>query len=91
MPPLTYLERLQLAWFLWWRILLTSIFVNLGLGTMLGWWGMAIGLSLDTIVGIGYVLGFVFTIFLVSPWVMGMLPHTQFSGFRVEVVRDGQT
>ena len=88
MPSLTYIERFQIAWFLWWRILLASFFVNLGLGTMLGWSGMALGLPHDAIVGIGYGLGFAFTICLVSPWVVGMLPHKQFSGFRVEVVHE---
>ena len=91
MPSLTYIERLQIAWFLWWRILLTSFFVNLGLGTILGLWGTTIGLQNETIVGIGYVLGFAFAMFLISPWVLGMLPHKQLSGFRVEVVRDGQS
>ncbi len=29
MPQLTHVERLRLAWFLWWPILLESFFVNL--------------------------------------------------------------
>ena len=43
MLPLTYLERLQLAWCLWWRILLASFFVNFAVGYIVGWWGTAIG------------------------------------------------
>ncbi len=89
--PLTYLERLRIAWFLWWRILLASFLVNFATGYIVGWWGTAVGIPRDALAAIGYVGGFALTLFLVTPWVLGMLPHKQFSGFRVEVVRDGQT
>lgn len=87
--PVTYTDRLKIAWLCVWR----GVLVN---GVLGGLFGFVIGFSFNVVGSplrewtqlVSVLGGSLLGLFLGSPWIVGMMLRKQFRGFKLQVSRE---